>query len=362
MQAKTSSRRRAPSASSSFSAKSKARGKPHFRTSRAATMPAAEPRDAATTADPRGLSTRSRKSVPSASRNELQLEAGTKTLGEVRTAARSKGDLRLQKALADAGVAARRDCEQLVLDGRIQVNGTTIRELPYFIDPETDVVARDGVPLDLSASIVRKHTGAGTTEQRTYVLINKPKGMITTARDPEGRPTVLQMVPHAIRERERLFPVGRLDADSTGLLLLTNDGDLAYQLTHPKFGVLKEYRVTTTGLAGDEQLAQLKKGLYLLTPDGTGQARAKRTSLEGVRVLKRFVDRSRGDRTVLSITLREGQNREIRRLLARVGLKVRDLERIAIGPLRDAELKPGQCKLLGKRDVDRLRAAVLSAK
>jgi pseudouridine synthase len=192
------------------------------------------------------------------------------------------------------------------------------------------------------------------------VLINKPKGMITTARDPEGRPTVLQMVPLAIRERERLFPVGRLDADSTGLLLLTNDGDLAYQLTHPKFGVVKEYRVTTTGLAGEEQLAQLKKGVYLLNPHTTGETQAKRTNLEEVRVLKRFVDRSRGDRTVLSIKLREGQNREIRRLLARVGLKVRDLERIAIGPLRDAALKPGQCKLLGKRDVEKLRAATLS--
>jgi len=267
--------------------------------------------------------------------------------------------VRLQKALADAGIAARRDCEQLILDGRIQLNGRNVVELPCFINPERDVVSLDGVPQDLSASIVR-NKGSAATEARTYVLINKPKGMITTARDPEGRPTVIQMVPHAIRERERLFPVGRLDADSTGLLLLTNDGDLAYQLTHPKFGVMKEYRVTTTGLAGEEQLAQLKKGVYLLNPAGNGETRAKRTNIEEVRVLKRFVDRSRGDRTVLSIKLREGHNREIRRLLARVGLKVRDLERVAIGPLRDAALKPGQCKLLGKRDVEKLRAAVLS--
>ncbi len=271
------------------------------------------------------------------------------------------GGVRLQKALADAGIAARRDCEQMILAGRIQLNGRNVEELPCFIDPEKDVVSLDGVPQDMSASIMRKHSGgSGVVEARTYVLINKPKGMITTARDPEGRPTVLQMVPHAIRERERLFPVGRLDADSTGLLLLTNDGDLAYQLTHPKFGVVKEYRVTTTGLAGEEQLAQLKRGVYLLNPDNGGQARAKRTNLESVRVLKRFVDRSRGDRTVLSIKLREGQNREIRRLLARVGLKVRELERVAIGPLRAIELKPGECKLLGKRDVDKLRAATLS--
>jgi pseudouridine synthase len=294
------------------------------------------------------------RSNPSANRNEVIAKPERSFSKPV------AGGVRLQKALADAGIAARRDCEQLILTGRIQLNGRNVIELPCFIDPEKDVVALDGVPQNLSASIVRKKGAAAASEVRTYVLINKPKGMITTARDPEGRPTVLQMVPLAIRERERLFPVGRLDADSTGLLLLTNDGDLAYQLTHPKFGVVKEYRVTTTGLAGEEQLAQLKKGVYLLNPHTTGETQAKRTNLEEVRVLKRFVDRSRGDRTVLSIKLREGQNREIRRLLARVGLKVRDLERIAIGPLRDAALKPGQCKLLGKRDVEKLRAATLS--
>ncbi len=304
---------------------------------------------------PRKAASKPERMPATANRNELIAQPETAT----GVKAPVKGGVRLQKVLADAGIAARRDCEQLITKGRIQVNGRNVVELPCFVDPEKDVVALDGVPQDLSASIVRKRGAAGG-ETRTYVLINKPKGMITTARDPEGRPTVLQMVPHAIRERERLFPVGRLDADSTGLLILTNDGDLAYQLTHPKFGVVKEYRVTTTGLAGDEQLEQLKRGVYLLNPDSGGQARAKRTSLESVRVLKRFVDRSRGDRTVLSIKLREGQNREIRRLLARVGLKVRELERIAIGPLRAAELQPGQCKLLGKRDVDRLRAATLS--
>lgn len=293
-----------------------------------------------------------------ANRNELVAQPERKS---TETSSLHRGGVRLQKALADAGVAARRDCEQLIVAGRIQLNGVNVTELPCFIDPDRDIVAMDGVPLDLSASRAHK---SSSSEVHTYVLINKPKGMITTARDPEGRPTVLQMVPHAIRERERLFPVGRLDADSTGLLLLTNDGDLAYQLTHPKFGVLKEYRVTTTGLADDEQLQQLKQGMYLLNPhvnnEGKNETRAKRTRLEEVRVLKRFVDRSRGHRTVLSITLREGQNREIRRLLARVGLKVRELERVAIGPLRAGELKPGQSKLLGKRDVEKLRGATLS--
>lgn len=369
MPTKNVTRRRGRPASASFSAKSKARSKPHappaanrVKARAVAQRTPEHNTDADWQSDPRGLS-RAHQRVATdtgarVSRAKPELDDGATRAARTAPAA---DRIRLQKALADSGIAARRDCEQLILNGRIQLNGRNVTELPCFIDPEKDVVALDGVPQDLSASIVRKHKGS-SAEVRTYVLINKPKGMITTAKDPEGRPTVLQMVPHAIRERERLFPVGRLDADSTGLLLLTNDGDLAYQLTHPKFGVVKEYRVTTTGLAGEEQLAQLKRGVYLLNPAATGETRAKRTNLEEVRVLKRFVDRSRGDRTVLSIKLREGQNREIRRLLARVGLKVRDLERIAIGPLRDAALKPGQCKLLGKRDVEKLRAAVLSTK
>lgn len=277
-----------------------------------------------------------------------------------RTHSSSSVGIRLQKALADAGIAARRDCEQLILDGRIHVNGKHVESLPCFINA-ADVVTFDGVPVELKiTSPSSSSTSVSVEDKRTYVLVNKPKGMITTTRDPDGRANVLQLVPHSIRERERLFPVGRLDADSTGLLLLTNDGDLAFQLTHPKFGVTKEYRVITTGLATPEIIAKLKKGMYLMTPDASGQVKNKRASLESVRIIKRFVDRHRGDRTVLSIQLREGQNREIRRLLARVGLKVRDLERVSIGPLRAADLKPGMCKLLGKRDVDKLRSAVLS--
>jgi pseudouridine synthase len=153
--------------------------------------------------------------------------------------------------------------------------------------------------------------------------------------------------------------VGRLDGDSTGLLLITNDGDLAYRLTHPKFGIAKEYRVLTSGLASDEQLQKLRSGMYLVNPSADGAKTSKRASMESVRIIKRFVDRARGDRTMLSVTLREGQNREIRRMLARVGLKVRELERVAIGPLRAGDLKPGQARLLGKKDVETLRAAVL---
>lgn len=267
--------------------------------------------------------------------------------------------VRLQKALADAGIAARRDCEQLILNGRIHVNGRTIATLPCFVDPGRDVVTLDGVQIDISGSAVV--ATAPTQRKLVYVLVNKPKGVISTTKDDLGRRNVLSLLPPALRQEERLYPVGRLDGDSTGLLLITNDGDLAHQLTHPRFGIAKEYRVTTAGLASEEQLKKLRAGMYLITPDSSGAKSAKRANMESVRIIKRFVDRSRGDRTILSVTLREGQNREIRRMLARVGLKVRELERTAIGPLRAGDLKPSQCKLLGKKDVDRLRAAALDA-
>ena len=264
--------------------------------------------------------------------------------------------MRLQKALADAGVAARRDCEQLIFDGRVYVNDKQIVTLPHFIDPKVDAVIVDGAPIDVTGSAI------STTEKARaliYVLINKPKGVISTTDDDLGRRNVLSLLPPTLRNAERLFPVGRLDGDSTGLMIITNDGELAYRLTHPKFGITKEYRVTTSGLATDEQLKQLRSGMYLITPDADGNKNAKKASMETVRIVKRFVDRSRGDRTVLSVKLREGQNREIRRMLARVGLKVRELERVSIGPLRADDLALGQARLLGKKDVERLRASTL---
>jgi len=257
--------------------------------------------------------------------------------------------------MADAGVGARRDCEDLITAGRVKVNGRIVTALPCFVDPGKDVV-------EVNDSVVELPESSTDAPPRTlvYYLINKPKGVITTTRDPEGRRNVIDLLPPAVRREDRLYPVGRLDADSTGLLLITNDGDLAFQLTHPKFGIAKEYRVTCTGLASDEQLQKLRAGMYLVTPSADGTKTSKRASMESVKILKRFVDRSRGDRTLLGVTLREGQNREIRRMLARVGLKVRELERVAIGPLRAGELRPGQIKLLGKRDVEKLRSAVLS--
>lgn len=271
--------------------------------------------------------------------------------------------VRLQKAMADAGLGARRDCEEMITAGRVKVNGRVMTTLPCFVSPATDVVELDDevIKLPLPAGGAEEAASKTATKSRSliYVLINKPKGVITTTSDPEGRRNVLDLVPDSLRRDERLFPVGRLDGDSTGLLLITNDGDLAYQLTHPKFGIAKEYRVLTSGLATDEQLKKLRDGMYLVNAATDGTKCSKRAAMESVRIIKRFVDRARGDRTMLSVTLREGQNREIRRLLARVGLKVRELERVAIGPLRAGDLKPGQAKLLGKKDVEKLRAAAL---
>jgi pseudouridine synthase len=265
--------------------------------------------------------------------------------------------------MADAGIGARRDCEEMITSGRIKVNGRVVTTLPCFVDPSQDVVKLDDEVIQLPEIVTASASSgaAATTQARSlvYVLVNKPKGVITTTRDPEGRRNVLELLPPALRREERLYPVGRLDGDSTGLLLMTNDGDLAFQLTHPSFGVTKQYRVICAGLASVEQLEQLKRGMYLVTPSADGTKNSKLASMESVKIVKRFVDRNRGDRTLMSVTLREGQNREIRRMLARVGLKVRELERVAIGPLRAPDLKPGQAKLLGKRDVDKLREAVL---
>lgn len=194
----------------------------------------------------------------------------------------------------------------------------------------------------------------------SYLLLNKPKGVITSTRGGAGRRTVLDFIPFSLRGEQRWYSVGLLDADSTGLVLLTDDGELARQLDHPKLGVPKEYRALCAGLADNEQLHKLRAGMYLVNPTADGTKTTQRAAMESVKILKRIVDRARGDRSLLGVTVREGEPREIRRMLARVGLKLRELERVAIGPLRGAGLKAGATKLLGKRDVERLRESVLS--
>jgi len=194
----------------------------------------------------------------------------------------------------------------------------------------------------------------------SYLLLNKPKGFVTPTRGGSARRTVLDFIPFSLRGEQSWHTVGLLDADSTGLVLLTDDAEFARQLDHPKLGLLKEYRVLCAGLASDEQLSRLREGMYLVNPAADGSKTTQRAVMDAVRIVKKHVDRARGDRTQLSVTLREGEPREIRRMLARVGLKRRELERVAIGPLRVAGLKPGATKLLGKKDVEKLRATALS--
>jgi 23S rRNA pseudouridine2605 synthase len=233
--------------------------------------------------------------------------------------------MRLAKYLAHAGVASRRAAEAIVAEGRVRVGRTVVR------DPARDVDERSGVTVD-------GRPVAGP-EQRAVYAVNKPLGVLSTAHDPYGRPTVVSLVPH---ERRRLYPVGRLDADSSGLILLTNDGELAHRLTHPSFQVPKTYRATVEGgPVREDALQRLREGVVLA--DGpTAPARVAR------------VARVRGD--VLEITIHEGRNRQVRRMCDAVGHPVRALERIAFGPLELGDLRTGACRELSERELRKLRA------
>lgn len=262
----------------------------------------------------------------------------------------ARGD-RLQKVLADAGVASRRDCEFAIRAGRVRVNGRLVLELPCLVDATRDLIEFDGEVVDT------RRRSAAKPRERLYLMLNKPRGVISTARDPGGRPNVVDMVRPAVPAGDRVYPVGRLDADSTGLVLLTNDGELAHRLAHPSHGVAKEYRVAVQGELSDAALARLGKGMFLAdvgSPDGG----AKRARLHQLRVLKRLRDRRRGDLSLVSITLHEGQNREIRRLFARVGIKVRSLERVALGTLQLGTLPSGHFRALRAEEVLALRRSV----
>ncbi|WP_419846065.1 pseudouridine synthase [Candidatus Poriferisocius sp.] len=222
---------------------------------------------------------------------------------------------RIQKVLARAGVASRRAVEEMVAEGRITVNGQPAR-LGQRVDPDHDSVAVDGALVGLRADLV-------------YYLLNKPPGAVTTASDPQGRPTVVQMVP----EEPRVFPVGRLDADSEGLLLLTNDGELTHRLTHPSFGVDKEYLAHVEGRPSRGALRRLREGVEL----DDGAARAMAVSLL--------------EPSVVRIVVHEGRNRLVRRMCEAVGHPVLRLVRTRIGPLADRSLAPGEWRELSQTEV-----------
>jgi 23S rRNA pseudouridine2605 synthase len=233
-----------------------------------------------------------------------------------------EGDgIRLQKVLAQAGLGSRRTCEQLSERRRVRVNGE-VATLGRRVDPETDVVEVDGAQIGVRPGLV-------------HYLLHKPAGVITTADDPQGRPVVVDLVP----PEPRVFPVGRLDADSEGLLLLTNDGDLTHRLTHPSFGVDKEYLVEVDGEPSRGALARLRDGVDL--EDGR-TAPAKVAQLDG---------------RLLRITIHEGRNRQVRRMCEAVGHPVVRLVRTRIGPITDRSLKPGEWRALTQDEVRALERA-----
>lgn len=280
---------------------------------------------------------------------------------------------RLQRVLADRGVASRRTCEVLIAQGRVRVNGQVVSGLPAFIDPTKDRVDVDGVAVASvgPASAKKKQepgkaaAAKGDSVRRVYLMLNKPKGYISTTGDEFNRPTVLDLVemdgqlPGGVH---RLYPVGRLDSESTGLILLTNDGDLTERLTHPRFEVRKVYQVRVRGIVTDADLGKIEKGLLLAPkPEQLGRAMPKRANVGKIRLLSTRSDREHGDSSVLEMTLHEGQNREIRRIFARLGYKVRQLHRVRLGPLKLKGVAMGEWRLLERQEVAELQKLLRSS-
>ena len=242
-------------------------------------------------------------------------------------------DVRLQKILSTAGIASRRAAETLITEGRVTVNGESVTELGSKADPDTDDIRVDGRRVK-------------TPSKRRYILLYKPRGYITTRSDPEQRPTVIDLLTKG-GVRDYVYPVGRLDHDSEGLLLLTNDGELADRLTHPRHGIGREYQVRVRGVPSDHELERLRKGIPL---DG------QRTAPAEVAVQKR-IETAHGDDALVSIVIYEGRNRQVRRMLEAVGHPVSRLKRVRIGPLKDDHIRPGEFRDLDEQEVAALRRA-----
>ncbi len=235
--------------------------------------------------------------------------------------------MRLQRFLAAAGLGSRRHCEEYITSGRVTIDGETVSELGTQVDPEQQSVAFDGEPLRL--------------ERKQYYALNKPVGYLCTHSDPGGRRNVTELFPAG---GPRLFAVGRLDETSEGLLIVTNDGELGNKLAHPSYRIDRTYHVQVAGHPQPSILAELERGIYF----SEGKFKA-----ESVRPLKK-----QGNSTFLEVRLREGRNREIRRLLAKVGHKVMKLQRVAFGPIRIAKLRPGEFRELRPAEITALRELV----
>lgn len=235
---------------------------------------------------------------------------------------------RLARFLAHAGVASRRHAEELIAGGRVQVNGVIVTAQGARIDPARDTVSVDG-----------KEIAAAT--KHVYILLHKPAGYVSTVRDPQGRPTVLDLLPPELR-RLRVYPVGRLDIDTSGLLLLTNDGEFALRLTHPRYAMEKQYEVLAQGNPEDAVLEALRKGVEIREDDG----RIHRTAPAQARRLRRV-----GANCWLELRIHEGRKRQVRRMLAAVGYRVLQLKRVGVGPLQLGDLGEGKWRYLSEEEV-----------
>jgi 23S rRNA pseudouridine2605 synthase len=238
---------------------------------------------------------------------------------------------RLARFLAHAGIASRRHAEELIAAGRVQVNGVTITTQGSLVEAEHDEVRVDG-------RIVRQ------SNQHVYLLLHKPKGYVSTAHDPDGRPTVLDLLPDDLR-RMRLYPVGRLDIDTSGLLLLTNDGDFALHISHPRYALAKHYRVLVQGVPTEAALNALRQGVVITEDDG----QSHRTAPAQVEVQHRV-----GANCWLVLTIHEGRKRQVRRMLAAVDHNVLSLVRAGIGPLDLGDVPPGKWRHLTEAEVHAL--------
>lgn len=237
---------------------------------------------------------------------------------------------RLNKFLAHAGVGSRRHCDTLIASGRVRINGQIVTNLGTQVDPDKHKVAVDDSPV--------------RTERSVYWVVHKPVGYLCTNHDPSQRPLALELIPHV---EQRVYTVGRLDETSEGMLLMTNDGDLAHKLMHPRFQIEKTYLVLVAGKPSIADLERLREGVWL----SDGKVRAKH--------VKRV--KPQGDSTWLRVVLSEGKNREIRRMLAKLGHKVMRLRRIAIGPVLLDKLPKGKARKLSLPELESLKKLVSTA-
>ena len=248
---------------------------------------------------------------------------------------------RLQKVLADAGVAARRECETLILEGAVTVNGKTMDTLPAWADPKVDRIEVYGKPLR-------------PAEQHVYIVLFKPRGTVCTNSDPEGRPRAIDLVDHP--SRARLYCVGRLDLDASGLLILTNDGEFANRLTHPRYEVAKGYDVTLDGRLNAESIAQIERKIFAATRDAGVHASTQSGKSSDSRSSLRLISSDK-DKSIVHMELCEHRNLQIKDLMLSLGHPVKKMRRTSFGPLKLKGLAVGEWRELASREVEMLRRA-----